>query len=310
MKSVMERRGLVAGIAVLVLGVFALTGTASAHVAHHKKVKKHTDPAGTPETCVVNALPSSFMDQGEFGSSSSIADVVEVECEEVYAEKEVTITATELYSRCDGHLYWATPAEYDAPPGDPTPGPSKTVTLDNDGNATAVAFGGPSCAAGESLIAAHLDVAPFTTAVTAFDVLPPRPTEPGVRATPAKKVEGETASDVATIVQVEFPPVFAEEPVNINAAQLYSRCHDSPKLLFVEMTESGPAIRAAETEEVVGVKLDNDGNAFVVLIGGQSCAAGASMIEASLENAPYTTYTTEFEIEPPMPTFPTAPPED
>ena len=82
--------------------------------------------------------------------------------------------------------------------------------------------------------------------------------------------------------------MFAEEPVNINAAQLYSRCHNSPKLLFVEMTESGPAIRAAETEEVVGVKLDNDGNAFVVLIGGQSCAAGASMIEASLENAPYT----------------------
>ena len=131
-----------------------------------------------------------------------------------------------------------------------------------------------------------------------------------MKATPAKKVEGETDSDVATIVQVEFPPVFAEEPVNINAAQLYSRCHNSPKLLFVEMTESGPAIRAAETEEVVGVKLDNDGNAFVVLIGGQSCAAGASMIEASLENAPYTTYTTEFEIEPPMPTFPTAPPED
>ena len=196
MKSVMERRGLVAGIAVLILGAFALTGTASAHVAHHKKVKKHTDPAATAETCVVKALPSSFMDQGEFGSASSIADVVEVECEEVYAEKEVTITATELYSRCDGHLYWATPAEYDAPPGDPTPGPSTTVTLDNDGNATAVAFGGPSCAAGESLIAAHLDAAPFTTAVTAFNVLPPRPTEPGVKATPAKKVEGETDSDV------------------------------------------------------------------------------------------------------------------
>ena len=52
------------------------------------------------------------------------------------------------------------------------------------------------------------------------------------------------------------------------------------------------------------MKLDNDGNAFVVLFGSQSCAAGSSMIEASLENAPYTTYTTEFEIEPPRPTFP------
>ena len=40
---------------------------------------------------------------------------------------------------------------------------------------------------------------------------------------------------MATIVQVEFPPVFAEEPVNVNATQLYSRCHNSPKLeWFVE----------------------------------------------------------------------------
>ena len=47
-----------------------------------------------------------------------------------------------------------------------------------------------------------------------------------------------------------------------------------------------------------------DGNAFAVLIGNSSCAAGASMIEASLENAPYTTYMTDFTIQPPRPTFP------
>ena len=50
--------------------------------------------------------------------------------------------------------------------------------------------------------------------------------------------------------------------------------------------------------------LDNDGNAFAVLIGNSSCAAGTSMIEASLENAPYTTYTTEFTVEPPQPSNP------
>ena len=48
----------------------------------------------------------------------------------------------------------------------------------------------------------------------------------------------------------------------------------------------------------------NDGNAFAVLFGNYSCASGSSMIEASLENAPYTTYTTDFTIEPPQPTFP------
>ena len=302
MKSVMERRNLVAGLAICIVAIFALTGTASARVAHHKRAKSPSEqlpPPADPETCVVHALPDSFMDQGEFGAASSVADIVEVECEEVYAEKQVTISANELYNRCDKRLWWTAPNEFD-----PSSGPSFTVELDNDGNATAVVFGGPSCAAGQSLIAAHLDVAPFTTAVTSFTVLPPRVTEPGVFATPSSKIEGEVYSDVATIVQVEFPPVFAEEPVNINAAQLYSRCHVSPKLLFVEVTSEGPRVRTEGAEETLGVTLDNDGNAFIVLIGGNSCAAGTSMIEASLENAPYTTYTTDFTVEPPRPTFP------
>ena len=171
------------------------------------------------------------MDQGEFGNASSVADIVEVECEEVYAEKYVTISANELYSRCDKQLYWRprTAERTDvrtALSGPELHGRHSTTTA----TPPPIVFGGPSCAAGESLIAAHLDVAPFTTVTTGFTVLPPRPTEPGVFATPAKKVEGEVYSDVATIVQVEFPPVFAEEPVNINASQLYSRCHMDPKL--------------------------------------------------------------------------------
>lgn len=308
MTSVMERRNLVAGLAILIVAIFAFTGTASAHLTHHKKAKTPAgevpgDPETPPETCLVKASPSSFMDQGEFGDASSIADVVEVECESVFAEKSVTVSAEELYSRCDKRLYWMTASAFD----DKVTGPSFTVTLDNDGNATAVLMGGPSCAAGESLISAHLDSAPYTTAVTGFDVLPPRPTEPGVKATPSKEVEGEVNSDIATIIQVEFPSVFAEEPVNINAAQLYSRCHISPKIFYVEMEEDGPRVLAYETEEVLGVKLDNDGNAFVVVFGTSSCASGPSTIEASLENAPYTTYTTTFEIEPPVPTFPTPP---
>jgi hypothetical protein len=301
MNSVMERRNVLAGLAILIVGMFALTGTASAHLTRHKRAKSPREQAPPTETgaCVVHALPPSFMDQGEFGAASSVADVVEVECQEVFAEKTVTISANELYSRCDQRLSWTEPSEWD-----PTTGPNTTVTLDNDGNATAVVFGGPSCAAGQSLIAAHLDVAPFSTAVTTFTVLPPQPSEPGVFATPATKVEGEVNSDVATIIQVEFPPVFAEQPVNIDAAQLYSRCHVSPKLLFVEMTSEGPTVKARESGEVREVPLDNDGNAFVVLLGANSCAAGTSMIEASLENAPYTTVTTDFTVEAPRPTFP------
>jgi len=133
-------------------------------------------------------------------------------------------------------------------------------------------------------------------------VIPPKPTEPGVFALPANKIEGEEYSDVATIVQVEFPPVFAEEPVNVNSAEFFSRCHNLPKTEAIIMVDGHPLV--VHSLEEGTLTLDNDGNAFAVLIGNSSCAAGTSMIEASLENAPYTTYTTEFTIEPPQPSFP------
>jgi hypothetical protein len=307
----MERRNLLAGLAVLALGLCMLSGSAFAHTTHHKKATPLSGPGGgggKAETCVVHALPASFMDQGEFGSASSIADIVEVECEPVFAEQTVTISANELFSRCDKKLYWRTPhiereAVAQSIPTGLKSGPNFTVELDNAGNATAVVIGGPSCAAGESLIAAHLDAPPFTTVTTGFTVLPPKPTEPGVFVTPATKVEGETYSDVATIIQVEFPPVFAEEPVNVQSQELFSRCHLEPKIEALFIDENGlPGVEPGIGEGTLF--LDNDGNAFVVVIGNSSCAAGTSLVEASLEKAPYTTYTTQFTIEPPRPTFP------
>ncbi len=311
MVRVMERRNLLAVLAVFALSLFLLSATAFAHTTRHKRATTPQSEVGqtaSPETCVIHTLPNSFMDQGEFGTASSVADVIEVECEPVYAEKFVRISANELYSRCDGKLYWTIPTKpFDLLSAKSSP--SFSVELDNDGNATAVVLGGPSCAAGESLVAAHLEVAPFTTVTTGFTVLPPRPTETAVLATPASKVEGETFSDVATIVQVEFPPVFAEEPVNINAAQLYARCKEDYRLDWIVMGPDGPKALASHAEEAT-VWLDNDGNAFAVLFGNYSCAAGTSLVEASLENAPYTTVTTTFTVEPPQPTFPEAPPED
>ncbi len=242
------------------------------------------------------------MDQGEFGTSSSVADIVSVECEPVYAEHYVTISANELYSRCDKDLYWSEAAPFDLSSSEP----SYTVRLDNDGNGGAVLWGGPSCAAGESLVAAHLDEAPYTTVTNAFTVLPPRPTTEGVIAEPsAGAVEAEENSSAAAIIEVEAQPVFAEEPVNINASQLDSRCHKG------DLTWVGPEGKVlGYGPELTGLGLDNDGNAFVVALGGESCAAGSSLVEASLENAPYTTWTTDFNILPPVPTFPEPAPED
>jgi hypothetical protein len=307
----MERRVvLIVAVAMACLLVFA--SAASAHATRHKKANAPGGGTGAPETCVVHALPSSFMDQGEFGWASTVADVIEVECEPVYAEHYVTISANELFSRCDKQLRWFN--FYDTKVGAVGEEPSTTVELDNAGNATAVVLAGPSCAAGESLISAHLDEAPFTTVTTGFTVLPPRPTEPGVFATPSTKVEDENTSSVATIFQVEFPPVFAEEPVDVNWSQLYSRCHLGPKTVYLRLvsvaveTPNGivykPVIEEAVGEEITHLTLDNDGNAFVIVFGTASCAAGTSLIEASLENAPYTTYTTTFTVEPPRPTFP------
>ena len=247
---------------------------------------------------MINTLPS-FMDQGEFKKSSSIADVVEVECEPVFAEHTIRFSSQELFSRCQHHLTWSLPYPYN-----PVSGSGFTVTLDNDGNATAVIMGGPGCAAGESLISAHMEQAPFTTVTTAFTVLPPRPTPPGVTASPKEEVENEVTSSVATIVQVEFPPVFAEAYVNINAEQLYSALPHARR----NWCGSARVAKLGEGVDTInGVQLDNDGNAFVVLLGGGSCASGTSLIEASLEDAPYTTYTTTFTILPPQPTLPVEP---
>jgi hypothetical protein len=290
----MERRNLIAGLGALVLGLLLLSGSALAHSTHHKTARPKSPPAG-PETCEVFTEPGSFMDQGEFSTSSSVADIVSVECEPVYAEQYVKLSATELYSRCDKQLYWTEAAPFSLSKSEP----SFTVRLDNDGNGGAVLFGGPSCAAGESLVSAHLESAPFTTVTTSFTVLPPRPTTPGVKAEPPTGVESEENSSVPAIFEVEFPPVFAEEPVNINASQLVARCHEGEAL----WVGPGGTILSRFTEDVT-LTLDNDGNAFVVLLGGESCAAGPSLIEASLEHAPYTTYTTEFTVEPPHPTFP------
>lgn len=289
MESVMERRNLLAGLMVLVISMFLLTGTAFAHKAHH--TRKHSTAAADPaEPCLVTATPSSFMDQGEFATASSVADIIEVECNPVVAEAPVTISAEELYSRCDHELSWSAPPELPV-----TTGPTFETKLDNDGNATAVVWGGPSCAAGGSLITAELDVAPYTTVTTEFTVLPPEPTPEGLNVTPAEATESETTSSLATIVQVEFPPVYAEHYVNINDRELYNACQEGTKLSWVGPDEEIFSEGSPEAG-VKKVRLDDDGNAFVVLLAGESCAATRTLVEASLEEAPYTTLKGYFTV--------------
>ncbi len=299
--------------------IFFIASVASAAIALAPGVAQARTARSTPrsaatvlggsspsDSCVVRTLPPSFVDQGEFGASSSAADVVEVACEPVHAGQMVKLSSQELFNRCKGGLIWSAPFPYA-----PSTGPSFSVELDGDGNATAVLWAGPACAPGESLVSVHLEAPPFTTSTTNFTVLPPAPSKPGVTASPSSEVEDSVSSSVATIVQVEFPPVFAERKVNISAEQLFARCMVPPSLVWVgadgNVLGGGGADVLAGGTESVEVQLDNDGNAFVVVLGGGSCASGTSLIEASLTEAPFTTYTTEFTIEPPgevkMPEF-------
>ena len=304
-RKVGKGRTLLVAASILVFGVLVTSEPASAHAIRRKPTKV---AAATAEPCVVRMQPGAFVEQGEMFGSSSVAGVVEVSCEPVYARAHLTVSANQLYVRCNRRLSWYLPY----PGSNVASGSAVSVQLDNDGNAIVVLVGGPSCAAGESLVAAHMEAAPYTTATTAFAVLAPRDGPPGIRVSPESEVEGETYGDVATIVQVSFLPVFAEEPVIVNASELYSRCRRAPRLVWVTMgEEAGPEgspaspVALPEAEETT-VRLDDDGNAFAVLLGGGSCAAGSSLIEASLERAPYTTYTGSFTIEAPVPGLPGA----
>ena len=95
---------------------------------------------------------------------------------------------------------------------------------------------------------------------------------------------------------MSFPKEDAGKTVTINAAPLYNRCHNNPHLEWLGPTGE---ILSGSARSVDQVRLDENGNAFVVALGLSSCAAGNSLIEAILEETPYTAYTSEFTVEPP-----------
>jgi len=256
--------------------------------------------------CVVHSLPS-FIAQGENlnGSDSesadagnteaTVADVIEVECNPtIYGTgSKIKITASQLFTRCQSRLTWYVPNPF----SEAVDARGVTVRLDADGNATVALRAGPECAAGESLVTAHMEEEPFESFTTSFSVLPPVTTTPGVFALPATQVEDSSSSAVATIIEAEFPGG-SEKFIHIASEELFHRCQVAPHLRWIRMdgtTEAGVA-------EVNGVQLDNDGNAFVIAIGDASCAEGPSLIEADLLSKPFTTFTTGFTILPPQPT--------
>jgi hypothetical protein len=246
-------------------------------------------------TCTVSAAPYAFIETGLGSQASSVAFIITVECQQVYSEQTVEIYTPQLSNACQGRLTWysATPA------ADTTPVPtadSFDVTLDDDGNATAVVWGGPSCAASVDLIEADLTVAPFTTATTTVVIAAPVSTRPGVWAHPGAEVEDATTSSVAVIFYAEFPSAYGERHVQFSDAQLYDQC--GGRITWVGADDQ---ILTTNTKSVT-TTLDDNGNAFVVALAGPSCATGSSLVEADLIGPPYITLTNQFTILSPRPT--------
>ncbi len=260
----MKSRNLLVAVVALASSLFLLAGTASAH---------GTAPTAAPTakaTCVVHSLPS-FVAQGEFGASATAADIIEVECDPtVYGTgSPIRITASQLFSRCNGKLTWIVPNPFSRSEGN-----GVTVKLDADGNATVAVVAGPECQVGESLVSAHMLLEPFETFTTPFTVLPPVPTTPGVFALPDTQVEDAFSSGFATIIQAEFK-AGSEKFVRFGSEELFARCRVGPKLRwFVETSFPGTPVAVLReipgVSEVTKIQLDNDGNAFVIAIGDSS----------------------------------------
>jgi hypothetical protein len=302
---------LVALTVVVALPLLGLSGVASAKAAK-KCHKTHSCSAGSgsggsggiggaPPTILVTASPNPLVETG----SSIIDAVLQVETSPSFAGDQVTISSSQLASTCatvdyntvrTGVIYVQTTTNV-------------TVVLDDDGNAT-VDMSGIDCAPGSSVIEADLDSAPYYTALTTLVANPPVVTTAGVTGYPNPEVEtGDTTtgpngasgdSDVYTVFEVETDPVYAEQTVEIDSAQLDASCGggwdwSSPYgAQFAGIgINPGPEITAP---------LDDDGNAVFTFLG-VSCAASTYEVIADVEAGDHPTYVTTYTVDPPAPTI-------
>jgi hypothetical protein len=106
-------------------------------------------------------------------------------------------------------------------------------------------------------------------------------------------------SDVYAVFSVETNPVYAEQPVEISAAELESRCLGGWAWGSFDDRIGGQGVNVNGPEQSV---LDDDGNAVFDFLGA-SCAAGSSEVIADVEAGTHPTYTTTFNVVAPQPTI-------
>jgi len=249
---------------------------------------------------------------------SEVHAVIQVETLPSFSGDAVNIDSSQLSASCAGVRYENLQA------GSDTSYPNEhsneiSAILDNDGNATVVVEGW-DCAPGTDVVEADLEVAPFLTALTTLTVLPPAVTPVGLTGYPqisgvAQEVEtGDTSSsgdsNIYAVFYVEENPVYAEQTVEIDSAQLEGRCirgwrwePGNPKGIGVGPGYSGDQYGVGvNTSTRPSTILDDDGNATFTFKG-TSCAAGPSQVIADVLAGTGDTFVTTFTVDPPAPTI-------
>jgi hypothetical protein len=282
--------GALVGALGLVTPLVTAAATQTASAASGASSWKHES------NCKIQPRPrDGFIEAGLGSTHSSVAFVLLVECRPVFSEQTVEISTPQLNNACHNTLSWFSPT---GRRGGPSVGRGEAfnVFLDDDGNATAVVWGGPSCAASEDLVTADLVTSPYSTAKTTVQILPPRTTRESLHSFPPAEVEDSISSSVDAIFYAEFPGSYGEQKVEFSDAQLFDRC--AGHIYWIGADER---ILARNTKSAT-TTLDDNGNAFVVALAGPSCAAGPTTAQVDIVNATYTSLWTKFYVATPRPT--------
>jgi hypothetical protein len=262
-------------------------------------------PKATPQI-MVTASPNPVVET----STSNVAVVIQVESNPSNAGSNVTISSTQLSSRCATTNFHTFNSGVHAG--------SITITLDNDGNALVI-LNATDCAPGSALIDASLDAPPFSTAITKLVIEPPQVTAPGLHVFPNPEVEAgdgvaavapavaNVASEAEFVFYIETNPVYAEQSASITSDQLTERCGggsiwENSAGTFVAAFDSAAAANGVVAiSTAFGDSIDNDGN-YVFDFWGSSCAAGKSVVIAEI-GAGGPTYSAQATILPPAVTI-------
>ena len=291
---------LVALVTVSLLGVSSVAQAKAPHQHRHHHGAGGTGGAtgGPPPVMVVTASPNPVVETGP----SLVMTVIQVETSPSLAGDEVNVSSSQLAASCGVVYFVAFRGNFEE---------NVILTLDNEGNATVIAVG-EECAPGTDVIEADLMFAPYYTALTTVQALPPIVTPEGLTGTPNPEVEVGDAngvgnndignSDVFAVFSVETNPVYAEQTVEIDSAQLDASCTSSWDWISPNPTGLSRDGQGINTGLEAQAQLDDDGNAVFGFFG-SGCAAGTSQVIADVEAGTHPTYVTTYTVNPPAPTI-------